>query len=204
VHTIAVATLEKSVSKILSSLPFKQILNTRAISIVNFTTPKQTETTQRWKIKLKVASNTLEVNTKIEFSRRKAEMASVLEPIAKSLSINYNLRTIYVSHYPTDIALQQKILALILRTETQARDIFDINLLLQQGASIAPNQFTAAELDTAIANANSISFAEFKAQVVSYLEYEYIKQYSDASIWQSIIDSVITYLGELNAINKRL
>jgi len=83
VHTVAVSTLEKIVSKILTSTPFKQILTTRSMKLVEISTPKQTETTQRWKIKLRLPSKAIDINTKIEFSRRQTASAAILESISK-------------------------------------------------------------------------------------------------------------------------
>ncbi len=198
VHTVAVPTLENMVSKILTGIPFKQLLSSRSISLTDFSTPKQTETTQRWKIKLKVPFHTLDINTKIEFSRRQSTLGAILETVSKNLSTHYNLRPVFISHYPAASALQQKILALIMRTETQARDIFDIYMLLHNGASITNKKFTAEQLDTAADNANSIKLADFTAQVVSYLETEYIEQYTSAHVWHSMLTEVIDYIGALH------
>lgn len=56
IHTIRKETLSNTVSRILDSTPFHSILRARQIEIVNATAPKQTDTTQRWKIQLKVPS----------------------------------------------------------------------------------------------------------------------------------------------------
>ena len=64
-------TLYKNVNQILNSTPFKYILQTHDMEILNTSTPKQTSTTQRWKISLKSPASTLPLHTKIEFSRRK-------------------------------------------------------------------------------------------------------------------------------------
>src|SRR5947207_4888042 len=45
-------TLFKNVNKLLSSIPFNNILQTQGMEILNISTPKQTPTTQRWKIEL--------------------------------------------------------------------------------------------------------------------------------------------------------
>jgi len=110
----------------------------------------------------------------------------------------------FISHYPASIALQQKILALIMRTETQARDVFDIHLLLHHGASFLNKDFTNAQLQTANDNAQNIKFADFKSQVVSYLEAEYIQQYDDEIIWQSMLTEVTDYIGGLSETNQRI
>src|SRR3990167_3152394 len=47
VQTIAKDTLRKNVNQILDSVPFKNILQTNNLQILNFSEPKQTQTTQR-------------------------------------------------------------------------------------------------------------------------------------------------------------
>jgi predicted nucleotidyltransferase component of viral defense system len=201
IHTIAVPTLEKMVSKILDSTQLKQVLASRAITIADFTTHKQTDTTQRWKVKLRLPDSAIDINTKLEFSRRNLDINVPLEQINKQIVIEYNLKPIYISHYPANMALYQKILALILRTETQARDIFDIDLLLNQGAEIQQVEFSANQLQEAVDNAQSINFSDFKSQVVSYLEPAYIEKYSDESVWETIVNNVTQYLGGFYATN---
>ena len=70
VHTTSVATLKKNVEKILDDEIFSALLKHENIEIVHWSTPKQTETTQRWKVSLKVGGQVLNVPTKIEFSSR--------------------------------------------------------------------------------------------------------------------------------------
>ena len=106
-------------------------MKTKDINIVDFSAPKQTATTQRWKIQLKVPTLSLPIQTKIEFSRRNLPEKTITEPISRALIILYKIRPIFISHYSADVALQQKIKALISRNETQARDIFDIYHLMQ-------------------------------------------------------------------------
>lgn len=64
VHTVAVETLKKLVDKILVSVPFERILQARKLKIVGISTPKQTQTTQIWKVQLKVDQHALPFNTK--------------------------------------------------------------------------------------------------------------------------------------------
>src|SRR5260370_6605665 len=50
VHTIAKHTLQKNVKQILDASGFKQILRSSKMELTNVSEPKQTDTTQRWKI----------------------------------------------------------------------------------------------------------------------------------------------------------
>src|SRR5262245_55478025 len=62
VHTIRKETLRHAINRILSSTPFSLILRAKQMEIVAFSEPKQTETTQRWKIQIKVPSSAVPVH----------------------------------------------------------------------------------------------------------------------------------------------
>ncbi len=105
----------------------------------------------------------------------------------------YQLAPILVSHYDANQAFSQKVEALIHRSQTQARDVFDLHLLIQQGAK-QQGQPATKEIEHAKQNALSISFEDFKSQVVAYLQPEHIKTYSSAGTWHSIASQVINSL----------
>src|SRR5438034_6483313 len=50
VHTIDRETLRKNVNRILKDTGFRRILTPHKIEILQFSEPKQTDTTQRWKV----------------------------------------------------------------------------------------------------------------------------------------------------------
>jgi predicted nucleotidyltransferase component of viral defense system len=110
--------------------------------------------------------------------------------------IKYRLRPIFVSHYDPEAAYHQKILALIHRTETQARDVFDLHHLLQT-QKILNVVVTEEEKKIAMTQAMSINFPHFKSQVVAYLEPEYRAQYDDPMIWDQLVMKVCAHLGGL-------
>lgn len=191
VKTVARETLRNKISKLFENLNFRQSLGTKGIEIVQISEPKQTDTTQRWKIGLK-AGGAIALPTKIEFSRRKMEEACVFEPIDSEIIQFHELYPILVNHYTQEAAFCQKISALIHRSEVQARDVFDIHLLLNRG--VKPDCLPPPlleQLDTALTNALSIGFAEFKAQVVAYLMEEYQEYYSSPRVWDQMQDEVI-------------
>ena len=70
--------------------------------------------------------------TKIEFSAR-TEFGgpSVLEQVPDTIVRPYGQRAPLVQHYGEAVAIQQKIAALALRSETKARDVFDLELLFR-------------------------------------------------------------------------
>ncbi len=85
--------------------------------------------------------------------------------------------------------------ALINRTETQARDIFDLKLLLDFGVKpVCLKVELRKNIDKAIANTMSIGFQEFKGHVVAYLLSEYQAYYNDPKIWHEMQSEVVSIL----------
>ena len=91
------------------------------------------------------------------------------------------------------MAADDRIRALINRTETQARDVFDLKWLLDQGANPRLNSFSVEEIQTAIGNIRGIHYSDFKGQVVAYLMAEY-KQFYDLTKWDDICKQVVSYV----------
>jgi len=194
VQTIAKETLRNKITNILQSTPFLQILESRNIRIATISEPKQTETTQRWKLQLQIPKTSLLLQTKIEFSRRDSILNHNLEIMDKDIIRAYHLTPIYINHYSADAAFIQKINALVMRNQTQARDIFDLHHLLSYIQSPALPPTIISRIDEAKQNAMSISFEEFKSQVVAYLLPEYQLLYNDALIWDDMVLKVMESL----------
>jgi predicted nucleotidyltransferase component of viral defense system len=203
IKTISKETLQKNVNQILNSTPFKNILQSHGIEILNSSEPKQTKITQRWKISLKSSISSLPLNTKIEFSRRGFDGEMSFEAINSQILRQYSLPPIMANHYSIESMYSQKILALALRTETQSRDIFDLYLLLNAKDNLKLQDKDAIEnLSLARDNALSVTFSDFKGQVIAYLPEDYHSQYEDESVWNSIVEKVVRSLDEhLNEIN---
>jgi hypothetical protein len=180
------------VSRILDSKPFAELLALRGIRLAERSAPKQTDTTQRWKFGLRVEGAPLLLRTKIEFSRRGMDAATVFGPVDPLLIRAYELTPILANHYTPQAALDQKVRALAMRREVQARDVFDLDLLLNSG--VAPGPLDAALRRLALNNALSVSFAMFKAQVVSFLDPDHQSQYDSANAWESLVLRVVAAL----------
>ena len=198
VKTIAKETLRQKVNKLLDSTPFLQSLKLKGIEIHQKTEPKQTETTQRWKLSLKAARLSLPIPTKIEFSSRKMNENCLYEPVDPELIHSYNLYPILLNHYSIQAAFTQKIDALINRNETQARDVFDLKLLLNCGAKTEhiPDQLREHAF-IGIENLMTISFQEFKSQVVAYLMDHYQNFYNTPDKWQILQGDIMRMLEQI-------
>lgn len=198
VQTMSVETLKSNVERILGAESFAQSLRAQRIESIRFTSPKQTATTQRWKIGLRLVDSGNEIPTKIEFSRRLLEAGSTHDAVDPEIITRYRLYTVLARHYSAATAFEQKVLALALRSETQARDIFDLKLLIDSKA--APQSLredVKAKLPRSIENASSIDFAAFVGQVVAYLDPEYQSHFSERKVWNVLQEQVVDALGAL-------
>jgi len=195
VHTIAKDTLRRNVNTILGSQAFVGILKTQKLAIVQYSEPKQTETTQRWKVRLRMLGSEQELPTKIEFSRRGLDEGLVFEPVDGELLHLYRLSPMLASHYTKERAFLQKVSALANRSETQARDIFDLKLLLDAGA--APAKLASAQtamFAAASERALELGYDAFAAQVVAYLPQEWQDYYANRAAWESLQEAVVETL----------
>lgn len=198
IRTMAVATLANNVDTILASQAFRQTLFAKQIEIDHVTSAKQTETTQRWKMGLRVAGNA-SIPTKIEFSRRHGlDEGYLLEPVDAELIRSYDLLPVLTQHYSREAAFRQKIGALSSRQVTQARDIFDLKLLLDGGAGKEPlSADVAKEVPRAIENAITVGFDEFSGQVLAFLAADYQEYYGTRKAWDALQQEVVDALEKL-------
>ena len=106
---------------------------------------------------------------RVECSRRGLDAGVAFGSVDPAVARAYQLPPLMVSHYDAAAALRQKVGALAGRRETQARDVFDVHLLLAGGATLAPASKADRDLlDRACANAMAIDFGMFKSQVLAY------------------------------------
>jgi hypothetical protein len=161
--------------------------------------PKLTDTTQRWKIGLDVEGVHAPIRTKVEFSRRDTLEGSAFEPVERELLRRYGLTQVLATHYTAHFAIAQKIHALAARTETQARDVFDLDLLLARPET-EHLVLTGAQqqwLPEAIERAMAISFDDYRSKVVSYLAPEQAELYESKAAWNTMQDQVVARLEAL-------
>lgn len=191
--------LQVIMSRILESKTIEQILNVKGIKIQEKSSPKQTDTTQRWKFALVVPRSSVPLRTKIEFSRRGMKTGLAFNSVDANLIHAYELAPILASHYQRLDACAQKVIALATRSQIQARDVFDLHLLITSGVDPASiYDKTAKYIDKAKDNVWAVSYDMFKSQVVSCLHPEYQAQYSSPELWDSIILTVEKALGGSN------
>jgi len=198
IQTMSVGTLRNNVSHVLDASSFSQTLRAQGIEIARTSLPKQTETTQRWKLTLRITESGTEVPTKIEFSRRGLDGERAPESVDDGIIRTYRLYPVIVQHYSVHTAFAQKVSALALRGQVQSRDVFDINLLLKAGGAEQPLPADAtANLAAAIDNALAVDYDAFAGQVLAFLEPEYQDHYGNRKVWADLQEQVVDGLEAL-------
>ena len=197
VQGVSKAKLAENVDSILTSRSFSQVLQIHEIALAKHSPPEQTDTMQRWKMLLRVGGIDALLNTKTEFSRRGANREYAFEAIDPQLIDTYSLTPILANHYTRHAAYKQKVEALIARSVTQARDVFDLSLLLSTGVNSQLDDFKLhSRLDEATTNAMSVTFEIFKGQVFSYLHPEYQSVYDSRDVWDDMVLRVVGAIEE--------
>lgn len=185
--------LEEKIDAVLASSAMELLLRAADLTVEQVTKPKQTETTQRWKPSIAVGGRRAPLRTKIEFSHREDDPRRILEAVPDRVVAPYGLRAPTMLHYMADAAIEQKIEALAQRSETQARDVFDLELLLRRHRSaVRLGRVEPRLLDAAIERNFELPFEAFQAQVVPFLDPEVIDLYDDRASW----DRMQGFVGE--------
>jgi len=187
--------LQDKVRILLRSGSFIQVLSARGIALERVSEPKQTDTTQRWKVGLRWGPGGSPLPTKIEFSRRGPDDDVGFESVDPQLIRTYQLPPLMVSHYRANAALRQKVGALANRRELQARDVFDLHHLIAGGAGAkAIHTLDPQVVERARANALTIDFAAFKSQVLAYLPPEDQIHFGSSAVWDTLVLEVAEFL----------
>ena len=169
------------------------LLRTARLSVGGYTKPQQSETTQRWKVAITSTERRDPVRTKIEFSRRNGDTRFTLEPVPARIVEPYAMRAPTIQHYSADAAGEQKVAALAGRSETQARDVFDLDLLLRARplprGSIAKNV-----LEQAAERTLDLPFDAFRDQVLAFLDPDVAGLYHRPEAWEQMQAFVVEKL----------
>jgi hypothetical protein len=187
--------LAERVDGVLTSPVLGRLLRSGGLTISEFSKPKQTQTTQRWKVALAATGQRDPVRTKIEFSRRNGDTRYLLEPVPGEVVAPYALRAPSVMHYTAEAAVEQKIDALAGRSETQARDVFDLDMMLRRRPPV-PIVSDAPIREQAAARALDLPYDAFRDQVLPFLDADVAELYADAGSWAQIQGYVVEWLLE--------
>jgi len=190
----------RKVEAVLQGGPALSLLTqSSGIEIVEVTAPKQTETTLRWKVVITDPALHDLIRTKVEFSGRGSESDDVEFAVIPDHVVKpYGLQAPTVRHYRAQAAIDQKIAALALRSETKARDIFDLELLFRQrtAAGLGVHGLATTHARNAAARALDIPFGSFTTEVAPFLDEEIAALY-DRRSWDAMCMEVAARLDEV-------
>jgi hypothetical protein len=189
---VEVWELQEKVDAVLAAPALAVLLRGGGIMLGEPSKPKQTQTTQRWKVPIELAGRAEPLRTKIEFSRRNGEERLELEAVPGRIVAPYALRAPTVRHYLDPAATEQKIAALALRPETQARDVFDLDLLFRRQPGV-PAPLAIAVRTQAAEAALELPYQAFRDQVLPFLDPEVAELYSPES-WEQMRGFVVEQL----------
>ncbi|MBX3187608.1 MAG: nucleotidyl transferase AbiEii/AbiGii toxin family protein [Labilithrix sp.] len=201
VVVIAKETLKNKVDRLLRSPAVTAPLAARGIELVELSAPKQTDTTQRWKAGLRVGL-AAPVRTKIELSRRRGQRTiegAAFEAMSAEVSRPHGLSPFPATHYTAESAIRQKVHALAGRVAPQARDVFDLDLLLARPEveRLALDAEHKTFLPDALSNAMSLSFDDYASQVVAYLDPVQAAVFEGRAAWETMQENVVSRLEAL-------
>ncbi len=188
-------SLEEKVDRVLDSPALRALLRVRGLEVVDPSKPKQTQTTRRWKLGIFAPGRSQPVRTKVEFSARNGDDRFRLDPLPAEVVEPYALRPPTVQHYVDDAPAEQKVKALALRSETQARDVFDLDMLLRR-RPLPSGTLDAETLTEAADLALRLPFAAFRDQVLPFLEPGVLELYESESSWEQMQTFVAEKLEE--------
>jgi len=191
--------LRSVVDRLLASPAFAALLGVQELALERFTAPKQTETTQRWKVQIAAPGATLPLHTKVEFSHRGTDGARVLEPVLERVVRPHGMQAPTAQHYTAQTAIHQKIRALADRRVAQARDIWDLEHLLRTtGADPRPVPPAVRDaVPRATERALDMPFEVFRAQVAPFLSPEAQELHATPGAWDRLRELVLDRLVEL-------
>ena len=185
--------VERNVDAVLSGHALRVLLGQFDLRVQDISKPKQTDTTRRWKLAIARDDATgYEVRTKIEFSNRgETSDDRLFETIPRHIVDPYAVRPASLSHYGLTAALEQKMAALALRSETKARDVFDLELLFRlRRTSEQLRAIDVRHAPLAAQRAREISYSSFRSEVVPFLDPDIAVLYDDDEQWESMRTTV--------------
>ncbi len=184
------------VDRVLSSRVLTELLRTRTITMLNPRRAKDTRMVKRWKLTL-AASGMEEVSSKIEFSAREVRGEPVFEQLDDALAQKLRGRAVRLNHYPPSLTIEQKVSALAQRSQTEPRDVFDLDHLFRE----YPEAFAQARLEPnaareAIARALDLKYGDYVTLVVHYLDEELFPLHATEDAWNDMVLRVTARLEE--------
>ncbi len=189
----SVATLKKNGYKILEDAAFGRSLRIYGIDGIAINDPdkaKHTGTTQRFRCSL-ITEAGQRLPTKVEFSRRAEDpdAAAPIETINTEIARRYRQLAYRCRHYSGVAAVVQKIEALAGRALTQARDVFDLGILLQGGylaAAARDEALAGAPVQQAVECLTGLGWDDYEGQVIEFLDADSRAEFGTQAAWKAL------------------
>ncbi len=186
VHGVADHRLAEQVENVLLSDTLARVLGSAGISIEDgdVTKKKDSPVTKRWRVWLAAPGHGEKIRTKVEFSARNGEARFELASVPSQVVKPYALRPASVQHYLLAPATEQKVIALAKRPQSQARDVFDLDLLLRR-ASLEPGAVDEPTRRAAAEAAVALGYDDFDSMVRPFLDPQILPLY-DRKAWEGM------------------
>jgi hypothetical protein len=176
------------VDQILSSRALTELLRERGLGLADPRRSKQTQTTRRWKLSL-TGTGFGTVSSKLEFSgRREGASDYELRPVDVEVARRIGARSVRLNRYGPVSMVAQKVGALRMRSQTQPRDVFDLDLLFRMHPdALAATQLPEGALEEANARALALTYQEYRSTVVDYLDGDVIDIKGTEEAWNDMV-----------------
>jgi predicted nucleotidyltransferase component of viral defense system len=178
-------SLEDQVDAVLASTALRKLLAIGNLRLAEYGSAKQTGTTHRWKVGIETSGNSAAIRSKVKLSNRSVDGEYVLESLPQEVVEPYALRPPSVQHYGIAAATAQKVAALAGRTHAQARDVFDLELLLRR-QPLEKDTLPSTLLEKAVERALEQDHAAFRDQVLPFLEPDAAEAIANPAAWEQI------------------
>ncbi|MBK5218915.1 MAG: nucleotidyl transferase AbiEii/AbiGii toxin family protein [Thermoleophilia bacterium] len=178
-------SFEDQVEAVLGSPALRSLLAIADLSLTEHSVNKATDTTHRWKVGIEAPGAADLIRSKVEFSNRDGEGDYELAFLPDSVVEPYALRPPSVQHYEATSAITQKVAALAGRPQTEARDVFDLELLLRR-YPLEQGSLDVDLLDAAVERATEQGYDAFRDQVLPFLESGGAELVSSPADWERI------------------
>ena len=196
---VQVGTLQKGVGQILSGGSLKSNLNSRGVTKMEYTSPKQTSTTQRWKVAL-ITGRGHPLTTKLEFSRR-IRKVSYTSGLPSPEILERHIYPPFTSrYYGAGAMVAQKVAALADPGRNASRDLFDLDHLLTN-LGTGPDQYLnlteKSVITGAVAQASRFAWRDFREEVLPYLEPEVMESFQKQANFDALQSRVVSTLARV-------
>jgi hypothetical protein len=192
-------SLQARMDAVLRSPALTSLLAVQGMKILSVNPSKVTATTGRWKFQMTAPG--LEVSSKVEFSMRGEDRPLYqMGPVLARIASAAGMRPAIANHYLPLGAIEQKVAALALRSETQVRDVFDLDFLFVRFPDLAMMaQASAGNLDLARKRVFEATYADYLQLVVRFLDPAFVQMYHNKPEWERIVLNVATRLDAMRA-----